>query len=71
MDYLTYKQNTEAELSEIQEWRKDFEREFATKGTGHGFSIGQLGGYKSQFVQYMWLGYCMGRKAQIAEAAKS
>ena len=64
MDYPTYKQHTETEFSQIQEWRKDFEREFASKGTGHGFSIGQFGGYESQFVQHIWQGHVMGRRSQ-------
>lgn len=71
MDYLTYKTNSDKELSTIDDWRKDFERDFAKQGTGHSFQVAEFGGYQSQFVQYMWLGYCMGRKAQIAEGAQS
>ncbi len=44
MDYLTYKTNSDKELSTIDSWRKDFERDFAKQGTGHSFQVAEFGG---------------------------
>lgn len=55
------------EVELIEQWRKDFERDFASKGTGHGFQISSFGGYESPVVKFMWQGYCMGRKFNLSQ----
>lgn len=59
-------ERSRAEPEKIEKWRKEFELLFSKQHTGHGFLIGQFGGYASPVVRYMWQGFCMAKMSQPA-----
>lgn len=44
----------------IEQWRREFEREFSKHHTG---SVVNHGGYESAFVKYLWLGFVMAKRS--------